>query len=119
MGEVLRDGIAQCLFMGRAEADPGLEDLTRGLAAAEPREADLLGDGPECAIDVVIELGFFHFDVQLDLVPLEGFERLFTGRRVYRRDPARSTGQTGPESRGGTRDANVPRGPLAGQNDRR
>ena len=75
LGEVLRDRVAQRLLAGRADADAGLEHPAWRLAVAEAGQLDLAGDRLERPIDVAIELGLVDLDVQLDLVPLEGFDR--------------------------------------------
>ena len=93
-GEVLRDGVTQCLLTGGAEADAGFQHLARDLAGTEPRQADLLRDRLECPIDVVFELVFFDFDVQLDLVALEGFQR------TLHRSASVSAARSVPDTRG-------------------
>ncbi len=72
LGQVLGDGVLQCLLAGGADADAGLEHPARRLAGAEPREADLTGDLLERLVDVAVELGLVDRDRHLDLVPLEG-----------------------------------------------
>jgi hypothetical protein len=47
----------------------------RDLAVAETGQLHLAGDRTERLVDVAIELGLVDLDVQLDLVPLEGFDR--------------------------------------------
>ena len=75
LGEVLRDRVAQRLLARRADADARLEHPSRRLAVAEAGQPHLAGDGLERPVDVAIELVFLDLDVQLDLVPLEGFNR--------------------------------------------
>ena len=75
LGQVLRDGVAQCLLAGRREADAGLEHPARRLAGAEPGQPDLPGDLAERLVDVAVELGLVDVDRELDLVPLEGLHR--------------------------------------------
>ena len=75
LGEVLRDRVAQRLLARRADADAGLEHPAGRLAVAEARQLHLAGDGLERPVDVAIELVLLDLDVQLDLVPLEGFNR--------------------------------------------
>ena len=45
------------------------------LPLRKPGRLDLAGDRLERPVDVAVELGLVDLDVQLDLVPLEGFER--------------------------------------------
>ena len=59
----------------------GLQELAGGLTGTEPGQTNLLGQFAECGVDVVGELGVLHLDGQLDLVPLEGFERALHRRR--------------------------------------
>ena len=73
-GEVLRDGVAQRLLAGGAEADAGLEHPAGRLAGAEPGQPDLAGDLAERLVDVAVELGLVDLDRQLDLVALEGLQ---------------------------------------------
>ena len=75
LAEVPRDRVAQGLLAGRADADAGLEHPPWRLAVAEAGHLDLAGDLLERQIDVTIELGLVDLDVQLDFVPLEGFNR--------------------------------------------
>ena len=82
LAEVLRDRIAECLFAGRADADSGLEHATRRLAVAEARQLHFPGDRAEGLFDVFVELGLVDLDVQLDFVPLEGFDRRFHRART-------------------------------------
>ena len=77
LAEVLRDRIAQRLLPGRADADPGLQNAARCLAVAEARELHFAGDHTEGLFDILVELGLIDLDVQLDFVPLEGFDRRF------------------------------------------
>ena len=75
LAEVARNRVAERLFAGGADADAGLEHAAGCLAVAKPRHFDLSGDRSERQIDVAIELSLVDFDVQLDLVPLQGFNR--------------------------------------------
>ena len=74
-GEIQRHRVTQRLLAGGTDADAGLEHLAGHLAGAEPRQVDLLREGFESTIDVVLELVLLDLDVQLDLVALEGFQR--------------------------------------------
>ncbi len=74
-GEILRHRVTQRLLAGGADAHARLEHLARHLAGAEARQVDLLREHLESTVDVVLELVLVDFDVQLDLVALEGFQR--------------------------------------------
>ena len=73
--QVLRNGVAQSLFAGGSDADSSFEHFPRRFARTESGEVHLLRDQLEGTVDVVIELRFFDFDVQLDFVALEGLDR--------------------------------------------
>ena len=75
LGEVLGHPVTKRLLTSRTDADLSFEHLPRSFARTETREADLFGDQLERLVDLGVELSFFDFDVQLDLVALEGFYR--------------------------------------------
>ncbi len=81
--QVLGNRVAQCLLACRAEADAGLEHLAGHLAGTESGEVDLLRQQLERLVDVLVELSLFDFDVHLDLVVLEDFNRTLHGGRGY------------------------------------
>ncbi len=81
--QILGHGVAQRLFAGRAEPDAGFEHLAGHLAGTESGEVDLLRQQLERLVDVLVELRLFDFDVHLDLVVLEDFNRTLHGGRGY------------------------------------
>jgi hypothetical protein len=77
LGQVRRDRVAQRLLACRRDADAGFEHPSGHLAVPEAGKLHLAGDRAERLIDVLVELGLIDLDVQLDFVPLEGFDRRF------------------------------------------
>ena len=75
MSRLARPYLRAATDAGRAQADASLQHAARRLAVTKPRELDLACDRLERLVDVTIELSLVDFDVQLDLVPLEVFNR--------------------------------------------
>ena len=74
LGVEVGDDLAQRLGpQGLGPAHPGLEDLARHLAGAEPRDPGLLGDRPDRVVQCLVDLGLVDFDRQADLVAFDGF----------------------------------------------
>ena len=113
LGEVLRNGVTQRLFTSGTDPDASFEHLARGLARAEARQVDLLRDELERPVDVVFELCFVDFDVQLDFVALEGLHRTLHRAPSVPVPPAIGTGPRGAWI---ATDSRV--GPSNGQNGR-
>ena len=81
LAEIRRHRVAQCLLTGRADADACFEHLAWRLARTESRQVDFTCDDLERPVDIAVELDLVHLDVQLDFVPLEGFDRTLHSAR--------------------------------------
>ena len=75
LGVVVGQGVPEGFVAGVALPDPGFQHLAGRLSGAEPGQPDLSGQPTEGGVELFFELGFLHFDDDLDLVALEGLNR--------------------------------------------